>query len=100
VCSLTKTNKNNLVDLGDLLDRAGDEAGAGVSDGLAAAVAERVGADLDRVHGELPVALAGDGNVGEVADVVVGIRAAEDDLATDLRFGHRSFTLEGVGFDP
>ena len=40
---------------------------------------------LDGVHGELPVALPGDGDVGEVAGVVGGVRAAQQDLPAQRR---------------
>ena len=38
-------------------------------------------AHLDSVHGELPVPLPGDGHVGEVSLVVLGVGAAEQELA-------------------
>ena len=39
---------------------------------------------LDRIHLELPVSLPGDRDVGEVADVVVGVRPAENDFSSNL----------------
>ena len=59
-----------LVDGRHLVDRPGNEGGPGVRDGLTARLTEAVSSHSDAVHRELPVALPGDGDVGEVARVV------------------------------
>ena len=41
-------------------------------------------ADFHSVHFDLPVAVSGDGQVGEVARVVLGIAATQDQLAALL----------------
>lgn len=77
---------DDLVQLANLRAWTSDQAGAGVSDRLAAAVAEllAVVGDLNAVHCELPVAHSSDVRVREVALVVFRVRTAEDDLTADL----------------
>ena len=43
--------------------------------------------ELDTIHGELPVSLSGDGDVGKVSRVVFGVAATQDDLAPGLGRG-------------
>ena len=50
----------------------------------------------DALHAELPVALAADGHVGELAGVVVGINAAESQLAAQLGLGVTAGRREGT----
>jgi len=71
--------------LGDFLERSGDEGSAGIGDGLASALAERRTADLHSVHFELPISAASHGHVGEVAVVARGVGSAEDDLTSFVR---------------
>ena len=64
----------SLVDGRDLVHRSSNQRGPGVRDGLTARLTEAVSSHSDAVHRELPVALPGDGDVGEVARVVsVGV---------------------------
>lgn len=58
-----------------------DQGGAGIGNSLAV-IAQRVAIDGGAGHGELPVALFGDGHVGEGTRVQGGVGAAEDQLTT------------------
>ena len=91
----------SLVDGSDLVHGSSDQRGASVSDGLTPTITEaglntRISvkvshniaiyiSELDPVHGELPVSLPGDRDIGEVSGVVLGVAATEDDLPSILR---------------
>jgi hypothetical protein len=74
------SSTDGLVDGGDFRLRSSNQAGAGVSDRLASTNAERLVVDLHSVHLELPVSLAVDRQVGEVAGVVIRVGSTEDDF--------------------
>jgi len=68
--------------LGDFLERSGDEGSAGIGDGLASTVAERRTTDLHAIHFELPISTASDGDVREVTVVARGVGTPEDDFTS------------------
>ena len=95
------SSTERLVDGINLVHGSSDQRGAGVSNSLAASITETglrntrcqwmssfslylYISELDTVHGELPVSLSGDGDVGEVSRVVFRVAATQDDLAPGL----------------
>ena len=76
-----------LVDGRDLVHRSSNQGGPGVSDGLTAGLTETVSTHGEAVHLELPVSLPGDGHVGEVSRVVVGVASSQQNLSARLGIG-------------
>lgn len=74
------SSADGLIDGGDFSLWSSDQTGSGVSDGLASVDTERLVIHLHTVHLKLPVSFAVDGQVSEVAGVVIRIRTAEDDF--------------------
>merc|ERR1712012_932566 len=75
---------DGLVDGLDVAGGAGDQAGAGVHDGLAAVGAchALVAVDRDTVHVDLPVGGLAQGNVVHLTSVQVLVRSAQNELST------------------
>eukprot|EP00916_Digyalum_oweni_P022447 GHVL01037209.1.p2 GENE.GHVL01037209.1~~GHVL01037209.1.p2 ORF type:complete len:328 (-),score=26.81 GHVL01037209.1:337-1320(-) len=90
-----RRGSDGLVESGDLRGGSSDERGTGVSDGLAASLAELLrSSHRHTVHLDLPVPLFGDWQVGEVARVFLGVTASQDQLSS-LRCLGVSVKVEG-----
>lgn len=78
---------DRLIDLLDFIGRASDEAGTSVRYRLTSVRTQFLVGYMDSVHRKLPVTPLRHGNIGEVAGVMVRIRATKDDLSALCRIG-------------
>lgn len=96
--SQTWSASEHFVDFGHFIRGSCDQAGASVSDGLAPTLTELGGSKLNTIHLELPIALAGDGDVSKVTLVMSGIGAAQEQLQINIIISFVIYT--GIGFVP